>query len=243
MSIYSGFFNSVNGDRVYSADDLNYFFNGVMSDGIVKDYGSAFEVTVDGTGLTVTILDGKAYCKGRYVENVGSMTLEVEGGGTLARYDAIVIGVNLTTRTGSVYIKKGTEGSSPAYPTIENSETLKELCLAYIYVSAGATVITSDNIQDERANTSISGWSSVISAKKLKEYRNTTTTTARITSYDIGIPEYDSSDDILTVFKNGLRLTEDEYSVSGTGSTAYITLTSAPMSNPNELEFVVTKME
>lgn len=243
MSIYSGFFNSVDGDRVYSADDLNYFFNGVMSDGIVKDYGSGYEVTVDGTGLRVTVLDGKAYCKGRYVENVGSMTFEVEGGGTLARYDAVVIGVNLTTRTGSVYIKKGTEGASPSYPTIENSESLKELCLAYIYVSAGATVITSDNIQDERANTSICGWSSVISAKKLKEYRATTTTTARQASYEISIAEFDKSNDVLNVFKNGLRLTEDEYSVSGTGSTDYITLTSTPTSNLNELEFVVTKME
>ena len=243
MSIYSGFFNSVDGDRVYSADDLNYFFSGVMSDGIVKDYGSAFEVTVDGTGLSVTVLDGKAYCKGRYVENVGSMTLEVEGGGTLARYDAVVIGVNLTTRTGRVYIKKGTEGASPSYPTIENSATLKELCLAYIYVSAGATVINSDNITDERANTSISGWSSVISAKKLKEYRNTTTLRKDVSAYDIGIEEFDNSADILIVYKNGLRLTEDEYSVSGTGSAAYITLTSAPTSNLNELEFVVTKME
>lgn len=243
MSIYSGFFNSVNGDRTYSADDLNYFFNGVMSDGIVKDYGSAFEVTVDGTGLTVTVLDGKAYCKGRYVENVGSMTLDIEGGGTLARYDAVVIGVNLTTRAGSVYIKKGTEGASPSYPTIENSATLKELCLAYIYVSAGATVITSDNITDERANTSISGWSSVISAKKLKEYRNRTTTVKGTNSYNIGINKFDGLNDILSVYKNGLWLTEDEYTLSGTGEDAYITLTETPTSNLNELEFVVTKME
>lgn len=242
MSISSGFFNSLNGDRVYSADDLNYFFNGVMTDGIVKGYGSALEVTANGT-LNLTVKDGKAFCLGRYVENVGSMTLDIEGGGTLARIDAVVVGVNLTERTGSIYVKKGEGSSSPSYPAIENTETLKELCLAYVYIGAGATTITSANLTDMRSDALVSGWSSITAAKGLKEYRATATTTKGQASYEISIAEFDSSNDVLTVFKNGLRLTEDEYSVSGTGSTAYITLTTTPTSNLNELEFVVAKTE
>lgn len=242
MSISSGFFNSLNGDRVYSADDLNYFFNGVMTDGIVKGYGSALEVTAKGT-LNLTVKDGKAFCLGRYVENVGSLTVEIEGGGTYPRIDAVVVGVDLTERTGSIYVKKGEENSTPSYPTIENTETLKELCLTYVYVGAGATTITSDNLTDMRSDAIVSGWSSITAAKGLKEYRATTTTTASQASYEISIAEFDSSNDVLTVFKNGLRLTEDEYRVSGSGSTAYITLTTTPTSSLNELEFVVTKTE
>lgn len=242
MSISSGFFNSLNGDRVYSADDLNYFFNGVMTDGIVKGYGSALEVTANGT-LNLTVLDGKAFCLGRYVENAGSLTVEIEGGGTNPRIDAVVVGVDLTERTGSIYVKKGAESSTTSYPVIENTETLKELCLAYVYVGAGATTITSGNLTDMRADELVSGWSSVTVAKDLKEYRATATTARGQASYEISIAEFDSSTDVLNVFENGLRLTEDEYSVRGTGSTAYITLTSTPTSNLNELEFVVTKTE
>lgn len=242
MSISSGFFNSLNGDRVYSADDLNYFFNGVMTDGIVKGYGSALEVTANGT-LNLTVKDGKAFCLGRYIENVGSLAVEIEGGGTYPRIDAVVVGVNLTERTGSIYVKKGEGSSSPSYPVIENAETLKELCLAYVYVGAGATTITSDNLTDMRSDELVSGWSSITAAKDLKEYRATATTTKGQSSYEISISEFDSTNDVLNVFENGLRLTEDEYTVSGTGSTAYITLTTTPTSSLNELEFVVTKTE
>lgn len=240
MSISSGFFNSLNGDRVYSADDLNYFFNGVMTDGIVKGYGSALEVTANGT-LNLTVKDGKAFCLGRYVENVGSLAVEIEGGGTYPRIDAVVVGVNLTERTGSIYVKKGEGSSSPSYPVIENTETLKELCLAYVYVGAGATTITT--VTDMRSDELVSGWSSITAAKGLKEYRATTTTTASQANYEISIAEFDSTTDVLNVFKNGLRLTENEYTVSGTGSTAYITLATTPTSNLNELEFVVIKTE
>lgn len=242
MSISSGFFNSKNGDQVYSADDLNYFINGIMTDGIVKGYGSALEVTANGT-LNLTVLDGKAFCLGRYVENVGSLTLEIEGGGTYPRIDAVVVGVDLTERTGGIYVKQGEASSTASYPTIENTETLKELCLAYVYVSAGATTITSDNLTDMRADELVSGWSSITADKDLKEYTATVSTVSGQASYEISISEFDSTTDVLNVFKNGLRLTEDEYSVSGTGSTAYITLTTTPTSNLNELEFVVTKTE
>lgn len=240
MSISSGFFNSLNGDRTYSADDLNYFINGVMTDGIVKGYGSALEVVANGT-LNLTVLDGKAFCLGRYVENVGSLTVEIEGGETYPRIDAVVVGVDLTERTGSIYVKKGEAGSTTSYPVIENTETLKELCLAYVYVGAGATTITT--VTDTRSDELVSGWSSITAAKNLKEYRATATTTTGQSSYEISIAEFDSTTDVLNVFENGLRLTEDEYTVGGTGSTAYITLASTPTSNLNELEFVVTKTE
>ena len=38
------------------------------------------------------------------------------------------------------------------------TETVKEYCLAYVYIKAGATAITAADIEDTRANESLCGW-------------------------------------------------------------------------------------
>ena len=40
-----GFFNSMEGDRVYSAEDLACMYDGLVSDGVIRGLGAQLEVT------------------------------------------------------------------------------------------------------------------------------------------------------------------------------------------------------
>ena len=62
-----GFFNSIDGDRVYGAEDLNNFFEGIISDGIFRNYKRELKVTAPG-GMTVRVLTGKAICLEKYID-------------------------------------------------------------------------------------------------------------------------------------------------------------------------------
>ena len=105
MSITSGFFNSINGDRKYNADDINEFFVGVLNDGIIKHYDSELEVEA-GSDMTVNVKGGKAICLGKYIKNTGFLSLPIEASEDQPRYDAIVVGVDLENRTADIYVKK-----------------------------------------------------------------------------------------------------------------------------------------
>lgn len=246
MSITSGFFNSINGDRTYNADDLTNFFDGVLTDGVFANFQNEFEVTV-GSGMSVDVGSGKGLVMGKYIINNSSYNLAISAGSSLPRYDAIVMGVDLEERQGTIYVKEGTPASSPAYPTLLNNTNTKEMCLAYIYVAAGATSISSSNITDTRDDTAVCGYvnfSNVVANLNVLR-NNVTVTTAGTDNVAIGIPSFDASSDTLFVYLNGILMVEvDEYMVRGTGSTASIDLANdIENSNTNIFTFVVFKIE
>lgn len=244
MSVSCGFFNSVDGDRVYNADDLSNFFSGVLDDGVIKGYDGGLEVVAN-SGMTVNVSGGKAICLGKYLKNIGTYEVSFNVGGTLPRYDAVVIRADLTNRSMGIFSKKGTEASSPAYPTILDTDTVKELCLAYIYVGAGATGIVAANITDKRADESVCGYCHFTNVSdQLATYRNTAALSFGDDTATIGIDEYGANSTLL-VYLNGYLLTAGtDYTVSGSGSTATVTLAHAMLTNnDNVLEFVVQNIE
>lgn len=245
MSISSGFFNSVNGDRTYNADDLTNFFDGVLNDGVFKDYDASLVVS-PGTGMAVTVGGGKALVLGKYLLNTGALTLELEGSAGQPRFDAIVCGVDLEERTGTIYVKTGTPASTPNYPEIIQTATKKEICLAYVYIAAGVTTITAADITDTRSDTSVCGYVNLTNVHaNLEVYRNNVEiTTPNTSEINVGIPEFDATTDNLDVYLNGALLQEtNDYTTTGTGSTAKITLVHAIQeTNDNWVTFVVSKI-
>lgn len=245
MSITSGFFNSVNGDRTYNADDLTNFFDGVLDDGIFKNYDTSMEVN-PGTGMAVTVGGGKALVLGKYIVNTGELTLELEGSGSQPRFDAIVCGVDLEERTGTIYVKTGTPDSTPSYPSMVRTTTKKEICLAFIYIAAGVTTITAADITDTRSDPSVCGYVNLTNVHgNLEVYRNNVEiTTPNTSEINVGIPEFDATTDNLDVYLNGALLQEtNDYTTTGTGSTAKITLVHAIQeTNDNWVTFVVSKI-
>lgn len=231
--IKCGFFNSVNGDRVYGANDLNNFFEGIVSDGVFRKFKREMEVTAPG-GMTVRVLPGKAICMEKYIHITAAEDITVESGNAQPRYDAVVISVSLDDREGYLYIKKGEEAATPKPPALYDNDTVKEMALAYIYVPANATEILEENITDKREDSDVCGWVKLTNVSAtIVTYRSSTTLKAAATEVNIGISEYNADTDIVNVYKNGLMLNEmEEYSINGTGSAAKIKLaSSAPVGN------------
>lgn len=68
MTFRSGFWNSIDGDRTYSAEDMAIPFEGVITEGVFANWGDAFKATViDGT--TIAIGSGKAWFAKKWIQN------------------------------------------------------------------------------------------------------------------------------------------------------------------------------
>lgn len=154
-----GFFNAVDGDRVYNADTFNTFFEGLISaNGIFEGVDGGFAVSASG-GLTLNVESGKAIVNNHWVRSDAIESVTIEAAHTsFTRYDMVVLRWNATDRTISLAVTTGTPASSPVKPTpAQNKLSTYEIALAYIKVAANATEITNANITDCRYDTEICG--------------------------------------------------------------------------------------
>lgn len=163
MAITYGFFNATKRsdgtyDRAYNSDQISDMFEGLVSDGVFESIGDAMVVTAK-SGMTVQVGTGRASIDGRWIKNDAKMDITLAASNiALNRWSAIVIRLNMSSRTMSIVEKVGTAATNPVKPSLTNSNTVKEKCLAYVYVKAGAGSITQVDITDMRADTSVCGW-------------------------------------------------------------------------------------
>ena len=243
-----GFFNAIDGDRTYNADSFNEFFNGIISDtGVYKKSNSregyALRVVSSGN-WHLSIEAGKARIKGRWVNLTSPETIELEPPDVaLDRWDRIVLRLDETERTISIVIIKGTPATEPTKPSLVRNDTIYDICLAQIYVRAGATY-PDRSIVDTREDTDLCGYVKMqigtVNAG-IKEYRNVVTTTSEVTELEIGIPQFDSSNDLFFSNIGGVMFVKGEdYTISGTGSSAKMVL-KRPICVGNTVEFRVIK--
>lgn len=147
----SGFFDSINGDKTYNAKDFSEFFEGIITDGIYASVGKAFQVFADGSGLQVSVDTGRAKILNRYVKNTSILTKEVQApDATNARWDAVVLKIDLDSRGGYIDILTGTPAEDPQKPTTMDTATAKSFVLAYVKVPPQATAITPENVENNR---------------------------------------------------------------------------------------------
>ena len=158
MAITCGFFNSVSGDRLYNAAQMSQYFRGLVSDGVYADIGDGLQVTA-ATGMSVNVNVGRCLIDSRWLENDAALPVAITAASAaLNRWTAIVVRLDYSARTITITAKDGTPAATPAKPSMTRSETVKEICLAWIYVKKGATAITQTAITDARADTSVCGW-------------------------------------------------------------------------------------
>ena len=156
----SGFFNSVNGDRLYNADDMSKIFEGLITDGVYESVGDKLAVQPN-SGMTIQIASGRGWFNKRWVENSTPYTLTIESADvTLNRYAAVCIKVDNTdsVRNATPYIKYSEYATTAVKPTMTRTDTVKEYCLAYVYIPANTSTITASLIEDTRANNELCGW-------------------------------------------------------------------------------------
>lgn len=149
MAFRYGFYNSVDYDRPYDAEDVSQLFDGLITDGVFDSIGDIL-ATVPGNGLQVLVKSGKAWFDHTWSINDTEMPLSIEAPDvTLSRYDAVVLEVDSSVgvRANSIKIVKGTPATSPLKPVMQNTETLHQHPLAYISVRGGATSIQKSDIE------------------------------------------------------------------------------------------------
>lgn len=69
MTWRSGFWDSIGGDRKYTAEDMGILLDGVITDGVFANYGDAFTCTPNSDGSTVMFGSGKAWKNHRWTWN------------------------------------------------------------------------------------------------------------------------------------------------------------------------------
>lgn len=155
MSEYAYFYNSVEGDRVYDADDMTDWLKPFFVTGV---FNGQMQVTAN-DDMSVTV--AKGYCNiGAKVKNFrNAQTFDLEtASGTLNRIDNVVLRRDDTERDIYIYIQKGGYAENPTAPEIVRSGAYYDLKLAEIYVAAGTIAITQENITDTRADADLCGW-------------------------------------------------------------------------------------
>lgn len=156
----SGFFNAVNNDRVYNAEQMSNIFEGLITDGVYESVGNKLAVSPS-SGMAVQIGSGRGWFKKRWVDNSSPYQLTLEASDvTLNRYCAVCVRVDTTdaVRSAVPYLKYSEYATNPVKPTMIRTETVNEYCLAYVYIPAGSSAVTAANIEDTRGNNELCGW-------------------------------------------------------------------------------------
>ncbi|MDE6729621.1 MAG: hypothetical protein K2J71_02450 [Oscillospiraceae bacterium] len=153
-----GFFDSIDGDRKYNADDISNFFLKLISDGVFATPANAMQVTAT-SGMAVKVSPGWGFIKCKWINNDTDCFLTLDGSDMiLNRTDRIVLRLNKNSRDIEIAVKKGEPGENAFAPALQRDETIWELSLAYIRIWAGQTEIRQEDIADERWNTDVCGW-------------------------------------------------------------------------------------
>jgi hypothetical protein len=138
VTINSYFYDSVDGDRPYTAGDFAKAFGVIVKTGIIqKDDAGALGFDIGGTAYT-TVYEGKAVVEGRFVEVTGTETLTVPTG---SYSGMVVIRVDMTDERKATLEVKTTQ-------TAQQDAAIYELPLYNVTVSNGAiTAVTDKRVQ------------------------------------------------------------------------------------------------
>lgn len=148
MSFTYGFYNSVNNDRMYNAEQVSSIFDGLVNDGIYMSIGGKMIVKIN-TGMTIKVSSGRAWFDHTWTYNDSDLNITLDPSDPLLnRIDAIVLEIDHSTnvRANTFKIVKGTAATNPVRPTLTNNTNVKQHPLAYINVNAGVTEISQADI-------------------------------------------------------------------------------------------------
>lgn len=150
MSFASGFFNSVDHDRLYDATDISRLFDGLIRDGIFASIGDCF-VVKQSNQMNVTVGTGRAWFNHTWSYNDALYPVTIPPSEILMdRIDAIVLEINSVeaVRANSIKLIKGTPSSTPTKPALTNAKEVHQYPLAYVKVGKEVTSIRPADIEN-----------------------------------------------------------------------------------------------
>lgn len=149
MAFTFGFYNSIDHDRLYNAEQMSSIFDGLIEDGVFETIGELFAVVPAG-GMQINVKTGKAWFNHTWNVNDAWIPLFVPPADVVMdRYDAVVIDVDSrdNVRTNSIKIVQGVPSLNPVKPTLANMDKWHQHPIAYIKVKASTEEITAQNIE------------------------------------------------------------------------------------------------
>lgn len=157
MAINFYFFNSVEKDRLYNAEDISNYLKGIIGNGIMPYPADCLQV-VAGTGMQVIVKSGTGFIDGHKLENTADYILTVLAAEPmLNRIDRVVFYVDHTNRKMGFKYKAGVADAIARPPELVRTQDMVEYCLAEVTVAKQTTSITKTNITDTRLDSSLCG--------------------------------------------------------------------------------------
>jgi len=159
FQVNCGFFDAVNNDRLYTADQMNLPYKRIVSNGVFATPqgtpSTDLLVSSAGTGMAITVQAGEGIFANKWFNNPSTLTITVPNNTALnPRVDSVIIQVDGRTsgRVGNIVYRTGTPSASPAVPPINTVQNVTEYRLANIYVAPSANYINDDAITDLRGS-------------------------------------------------------------------------------------------
>lgn len=159
FNIKGGFFDSINGDRKYSADQMNKPYKRIITEGVFATQqgtpSTDFQVVSANNGMNIVCKAGDGLLGGRWIESSSDIAISVPANTAIVpRRDSIILQVDKSQsgRKVNVVYREGTANSNPMPPALVNTTSMVEIRVANIYVAAGANYIGQDAITDLRGS-------------------------------------------------------------------------------------------
>lgn len=148
MAITYGYFDSINGDRKYNADQMSEYFDGIVSDGVFQSVGGGLAVSAQSTpDMSVKVASGRAIINSKWIKNDADITLPITAASTAyARITSVVVQLDPANRLIRITTKDGAPSGAPEPPEI----TVNEIEIARITIAANITSVVNAAITDKR---------------------------------------------------------------------------------------------
>lgn len=161
FSVNSGFYDAVNYDRTYSADDMNRPYKRLVANGVFATPqgtpSTDLQVVSASGAMDITVNPGEGIFADKWFESPSAITITVPGNTNIVpRVDSVIVQVDKrqSGRVANIVYRTGTPASSPAVPAINTITNVIEYRIANIYVAASANAINNDAITDLRGSSS-----------------------------------------------------------------------------------------
>ena len=141
--------------REYTAADLYRLIGLLVGNGV---YANELAPTATNEDMSITHGAGHAWISGVAYWNTTPFILEIAtADGSLNRYDSLMLRLNLSLNEVYATIVQGDYATNPTPPACTRNAETFDLKLCDIYVPAGCTKITQDQITDTRLDSSVCG--------------------------------------------------------------------------------------
>lgn len=141
--------------RDYTAADLYRLISLLVGNGV---YTNELAPTATNEDMSITHGAGHAWISGVAYWNTTPFVLEIAtADGSLNRYDSLMLRLNLSINEVYAVIVQGAYATAPTPPDCTRNAETFDLKICDIYVPAGCTKITQDQIIDTRLDSSVCG--------------------------------------------------------------------------------------